>query len=252
MKNKTVVRSMDVLNLFLEHQELTFQEIIELSMIPKTSVYRMLLTLEEMGFVEKGSDSKYRLGLLFLTYGNLVASRLNLRQIAYNIMQVLHKELKEAINLIIRQGDETIYIEKVDVYQKVRLYTAIGRKSPLYAGACARVILSFLPDQEIETYLNQVELEKIATGTITTKEGLLKTINDTRVKGYTISHSELEDYTSAIAAPIFDFKGEVIGGLSIAGIEANYQNDNIAFYANKIMNAADEISRKLGYIKPPQ
>lgn len=252
MKNKTVVRSMDVLNLFLEHQELTFQEIIELSMIPKTSVYRMLLTLEEMGFVEKGSDSKYRLGLLFLTYGNLVASRLNLRQIAYNIMQVLHKELKEAINLIIRQGDETIYIEKVDVYQKVRLYTAIGRKSPLYAGACARVILSFLPDQEIETYLNQVELEKIATGTITTKEGLLKTINDTRVKGYTISHSELEDYTSAIAAPIFDFKGEVIGGLSIAGIEANYQNDNIAFYANKVMNAADEISRKLGYIKPPQ
>ncbi|WP_419961979.1 IclR family transcriptional regulator [Psychrobacillus sp. BM2] len=252
MKNKTVVRSMDVLNLFLENQELTFQEIIELSMIPKTSVYRMLLTLEEMGFVEKGSDSKYRLGLLFLTYGNLVASRLNLRQIAYNIMQELHKELKEAINLIIRQGDETIYIEKVDVYQKVRLYTAIGRKSPLYAGACARVILSFLPDQEIETYLNQVELEKIATGTITTKERIIKTIRDARVNGYTISHSELEDYTSAIAAPIFDFKGEVIGGLSIAGIEANYQNDNIAFYANKVMNAADEISRKLGYIKPPQ
>lgn len=252
MKNKTVVRSMDVLNLFLEHQELTFQEIIELSMIPKTSVYRMLLTLEEMGFVEKGSDSKYRLGLLFLTYGNLVASRLNLRQIAYNIMQELHKELKEAINLIIRQDDETIYIEKVDVYQKVRLYTAIGRRTPLYAGACARVILSFLSDQEIEAYLNQVEMKKIAIGTITTKERIIKTIRDARVNGYTISHSELENYTSAIAAPIFDFKGEVIGGLSIAGIEANYQNDNIAFYANKVMNAADEISRKLGYRKPPQ
>ena len=135
MKNKTVVRSMDILNLFLEHPELTFQEIIDLSLIPKTSVYRMLLTLEEMGFVEKGKDAKYRLGLLFLTYGNLVASRLNLRQIAYDIMQDLHKELKEAINLIVRQGDETIYIEKVDVYQKVRLYTAVGRRSPLYAGA---------------------------------------------------------------------------------------------------------------------
>ena len=48
--------------------------------------------------------------------------------------------LREAINLIIRQGDEAIYIEKVDVYQKVRLYTAIGRRSPLYAGACSRVI----------------------------------------------------------------------------------------------------------------
>ena len=251
MKNKTVVRSMDILNLFLENPELTFQEIIDLSQIPKTSVYRMLLTLEEMGFVEKGKDSKYRLGLLFLTYGNLVASRLNLRQIAFDIMQELHKELKEAINLIVRQGDETIYIEKVDVYQKVRLYTAVGRRSPLYAGACARAILSFLPDQEIETYLNKTEFERIATGTITTKDELLKSISDARVNGYTISHSELEDYTSAIAAPILDFKGEVVGGLSIAGIEANYQDENIEFYAQKVMKAADEISYKLGYTKPP-
>lgn len=250
MKNKTVVRSMDILNLFLEHHELTFQEIIELSMIPKTSVYRMLLTLEEMGFVEKGDDSKYRLGLMFLTYGNLVASRLNIRQIAYNVMQDLHKELKEAINLIIRQGNEAIYIEKVDVYQKVRLYTAVGRRSPLYAGACARVILSFLSDQEIDDYLSQVELEEIASGTISDKEKLLNTIEEARIKGYTISHSELENYTSAIAAPIFDFKGEIIGGLSIAGIEANYQNEKIEFYADKVIKAADEISKKLGYKKP--
>lgn len=252
MKNKTVVRSMDILNLFLEHAELTFQEIIDQSQIPKSSVYRMLITLEDMGFVEKGRDAKYRLGLMFLTYGNLVASRLNLRQIAYDVMHELHKELKEAINLIIRQGDETIYIEKVDVYQKVRLYTAIGKRSPLYAGACARVILSFLPEQEIVSYLNKVEFKKIATGTITTKEALLKSIRDARVNGYTVSHSELEDYTSAVAAPIFDFKGEVVGGLSIAGIAANYQDDNIDLYASKAMKAAEVISRKLGYRKPPQ
>ena len=65
-KNKTVVRSLDILNLFIDHAELTFQEIIDLSGIPKTSVYRMLMSIEEMGFIEKGADSKYRLGLLFL------------------------------------------------------------------------------------------------------------------------------------------------------------------------------------------
>lgn len=64
-KNKTVVRSMEILNLFIEHPQLTFQEIIDLSGIPKTSVYRMLSTLEEMGFLEKGADSNYRLGLIF-------------------------------------------------------------------------------------------------------------------------------------------------------------------------------------------
>lgn len=251
MKNKTVVRSMDILNLFVDHAELTFQEIIELSKIPKTSVYRMLLSFEEMGFIEKGPDSKYRLGLLFLTYGNLVSSRLNLRQTAYPIMQNLHKELKEAINLIIRQGDEAIYIEKVDVYQKVRLYTAIGRRSPLYAGACSRILLSFSSDEEIKRYLENREMDQIAMGTITDKEVLLNSIKIAREKGYTISHSELENHTSAIAAPIFDFKGEIIGGLSIAGIEANYQNEQIDFYANKVKEAAHQISEKLGYRKPP-
>src|SRR5699024_9698279 len=108
-KNKTVVRSMDILNLFIDHPELTFQEIIDLSGIPKSSVYRMLLSLEEMGFIEKGYDNKYRLGLIFLRFGNLVLSRLDIRQIAYPIMRDLHDELEEAINLSIFQGeDETI------------------------------------------------------------------------------------------------------------------------------------------------
>ncbi|GGA26332.1 IclR family transcriptional regulator [Psychrobacillus lasiicapitis] len=249
MKNKTVVRSMDILNLFMEHAALSFQDIIELSSIPKTSVYRMLLTLEEMGFIEKGDDSKYRLGLLFLTYGNLVSSRLDLRQIAYPIMQALHKELKEAINLIVKQGDEAIYIEKVDVFQKVRLYTAIGRRSPLYAGACSRVILSFLQEEEIESYLENIQLEPFAIGTIINKEQLIESIQSARTSGYTISHSELENHTSAIAAPIFNYKGEVIAGISIAGIEANYQNENEAIFSQKIMAAANEISEKLGYVR---
>ncbi|SES08098.1 IclR family transcriptional regulator [Psychrobacillus sp. OK032] len=247
MKNKTVVRSMDILNLFIENAALTFQDIIELSSIPKTSVYRMLLTLEEMGFIEKGDDSKYRLGLLFLTYGNLVSSRLDIRQIAYPIMQELHKELKEAINLIVKQGDEAIYIEKVDIYQKVRLYTAIGRRSPLYAGACSRVLLSFLQDDEIDSYLNNVELKPFALGTIKNKDQLLESIQEARTIGYTISHSELENHTSAIAAPILNFKGEVIAGISIAGIDANYQNENVAIFSKKVIAAANEISGKLGY-----
>jgi IclR family KDG regulon transcriptional repressor len=248
-KNKTVVRSMDIVNLFIEHTELTFQEIIDFSGIPKTSVYRMLMSLEEMGFLEKGIDSKYRLGLLFLKFGHLVSSRIDIRQIAYPIMEDLHNDVKEAINLIIKQGDEAIYIEKIDRNQKVRLYTAIGRRSPLYAGACSRVILSYLPESEIDSYLESIELKTFAMGTITNKELLKEAILQAKKDGYTISHSELENYTSAIAAPIFDYKGNVIAGISIAGIEANYQNENIPIFATKVKEAAEEISQRLGYIK---
>ncbi|MCG7336860.1 IclR family transcriptional regulator [Sporosarcina sp. ACRSM] len=246
-KNKTVVRSLDILNLFIDHEELTFQEIIDLSGIPKTSVYRMLMTIEEMGFVEKGEDSKYRLGLLFLKFGDLVSRRLDIRQVAYPIMKDLHNDVKEAVNLIIQQGDEAIYIEKIDTYQKVRLYTAIGRRSPLYAGACSRIILSHLPDDEIGKYIASTEFKPFASGTIIEKDHLMETIHQARENGYTVSHSELENHTSSIAAPIFDHQGYVIAGISIAGIEANYQNDRIAYLADKVMTAAREISKRLGY-----
>lgn len=241
---------MNILDLFEEHAELSFQEIIELSGIPKTSVYRMLKSLEEMAFLEKGEDAKYRLGLIFLKYGHLVSNRIDIRQIAYPLMEKLHNDVKEAINLTIRQEDEAVYIEKLDTQQKVRLYTAVGRRSPLYAGACSRVILSFLTDEEVEKYLSSVELTSFAKGTITDEKVLHEKIEQARAKGYTVSHSELENYTAAIAAPIFDHKGEVIAGISIAGLEASYRDERISLLAEKVKEIASEISKRLGYEGP--
>ncbi|GKV70494.1 HTH-type transcriptional regulator KipR [Sporosarcina sp. NCCP-2716] len=248
-KNKTVVRSLDILNLFVEHPALTFQEIIELSGVPKSSVYRMLTSLEEMKFLEKGADTRYRLGLLFLQYGSLVSKRLDLRQVAYPIMERLHAETKEAINLIVRQDDEAIYVEKIDRFQKVRLYTAIGRSSPLYAGACSRVILSHLSDAFITEYFEREEFQQYANGTMTDPALLWKTIQETRETGYTLSHSELENHTSALAAPIFNFNGDILAGISIAGIEANYQPEQVELLIPKVKGAALEISRQLGYME---
>jgi|SRR5690625_1875073 len=247
-KNKTVVRSMDILNLFIDHRKLKFQEIIDLSGMPKSSVYRMLKSLEEMGFLEKGMDANYRLGLLFLTFGNLVSTRLDIRNIAYPIMKDLHDQVKEATNLIVKQGNEAIYIEKIDAYQKVRLYTGVGRRSPLYAGACSRIILAFLPEAERDMYIEQIDLKPIADGTITDKKKLAESIRQAKKDGYTVSHSELENYSSAISAPIFNHQGEVVAGISIAGIEAYYQEENIPGFAKKVKEAANEISKQLGYI----
>ncbi|HWO98717.1 MAG TPA: IclR family transcriptional regulator [Bacillus sp. (in: firmicutes)] len=248
-KNKTVVRSMDILNLFLTHSKLSFNEIVQFSGIPKTSVYRMVMSLEGMGLLDKDGDGKYSLGLLFLQFGHLVADRLDIRQVALPIMQKLHDKVGEAVNLIIRDGKEAIYIEKLDTKQRVRLYTAIGRRTPLYAGACSRVILAFLPYDEREQYLEQVELKSIASGTITDKERLRLLLEESQKTGYTVSHSELENYISAVAAPIFDYKGCIIAGISIAGLDVNYQKEMLPPLVEKVKSAALEISQKFGYIQ---
>lgn len=249
-KNKTVVKSMDILNLFLTHSKLSFNEIVQISGIPKTSVYRMVMSLEEMGLLDKGEDGKYSLGLIFLQFGHLVAERLDIRQVALPIMQKLHHETGEAVNLIVQDGKEAIYIEKLDTKQPVRLYTAIGRRSPLYAGACSRVILAYLPYGEREEYLEQIELKPIASGTIIDKEKLRLSLEEAQKTGYTVSYSELENYSAAVAAPIFNYQGQIIAGISIAGLEVNYQQDRLPQLAERVKDAAKEISRKFGYILP--
>lgn len=248
-KNKTIMRSMALLDLFIQHDALTFQEMINLSGIPKTSVYRMINSLEEMGFLEKQEDNTYQLGLVFLKYGQLVASRLDIRKIAYPEMIKIHTETKEAVNLIVKERSEAVYVEKVDHQQKVRLYTAIGRRSPLYAGACSRILLAHMSVEEIETYIQQTTLQPFAKGTITDSDHLRKVLTQTKHDGFTISFSELENHTAEIAAPIFDATGKVIAGLSIAGIEADYTKSKIDELKKQLFIATEIISKNLGYIR---
>ncbi|PZE19340.1 IclR family transcriptional regulator [Paenibacillus xerothermodurans] len=246
-KNKTVVKSMDLLNLFLANTKLTLNEMVHLSGIPKTSVHRMIGSLEDMGFLNKDDEGKYSLGLLFLQFGQLVADRLDIRRVALPVMQSLRDDVEEAVNLIVKDGNESIYIEKLESIHPVRLYTKIGRRAPLYAGACSRVILAYLPEHEIDEYLNQNQLQPIGLGTITYKQQLRLVLEESRLKGYTLSYSELENYTAALAAPIFDYTGQIAGGISIAGPDSRFGQDRLPELVEKVKAAADEISRKLGW-----
>lgn len=248
-KNKTVIRTMELIHLFIDHPELTFQEIVELSEVPKSSVFRMISSLEEMGYLEKGEDNKYRLGTVFLKLGQLVSSRLNVRKIAAPIMQSLHEQYHQAINLAILEGNEAVYVEKIDHYQRVKLYTSVGRRSPLYGGACARAILSFLTNNEIENYLKSTELIPYSPHTISRSDELWKTIQEARINGYTVSKSELEAHTASVAAPIFDYSGKVIGSISIAGIENDFTEEQVREYGEAMKDAAQLISTELGYLK---
>ncbi len=171
-KNVTLVRAMRVLDLFREHERLSLPEMAALSGLPKTTVFRMAGALEEMGFLSRDDRGTYRLGLRFLEFGQLVTERLDLRRVALPVMQALRDEVGDAVNLVVRDGREAIYIEKVEALAPVRVYTRIGRRAPLYAGACPRVLLAYLPEDEQERYLQEVALVPIGAGTITDRQRL--------------------------------------------------------------------------------
>ena len=246
--NKTVLKSMEVLNLFKKYECLALHEMVLHLGMPKSSVHRMARSLEEMGFLQRNEDGSYSLGLLFLEFGHLVSERLNIRRIAYPIMESIKNEIGEAVNLVIADGDEALYIEKVETSERVRVYTQIGRRAPLYGGACPRILLTYLPKEKQEDYLNKVKLIPYGANTITNKQDLVKLLEEDGKRGYTVSHSELEDFSSSVGAPIFNYYGEIIAGISIVGPEARFRNDD---HLNKVIacavKGAKEISKKMGW-----
>ncbi|RKN78281.1 IclR family transcriptional regulator [Paenibacillus ginsengarvi] len=246
-KNKTVVRSMDLLHLFLTHSKLTINEMVELSHIPKTSVHRMIGSLEEMGFLTKQADGGYTLGLLFLQFGNLVAERLDIRHAALEVMQRLRDDVNRAVHLAVRDDYSTMYIEKLDTDHPVRLFTKIGKKAPLYAGASSRIILAFMPEEEREQYLNEVELKPLCSGTIVDKQLLRHALEQSQQSGYSFSRSELENYTAELGAPIMDHTGQAIAALSIAGLDVQFGDEHLPALIQKVQEAAYDISLRLGF-----
>lgn len=241
---------MNILKLFEQHDALSINDIVHLTGSPKTSVMRMIRSLEDMDFLDKRVDKKYVLGLSFLHFGQLVAERLDIRTIALPFMTQLRDEINEAVALVVPHGNEAMYVEKVDASQMVRVYTRVGRPAPYYAAACPRILLAFMEPSQQSAYLEEVELVQIASGTITDKNALRQALEESRRTGYSISFSELETGAAAIAAPIFNHTGEAVAGLSILGTDYRFRayqeqgNEQI----ERVKQTARSISERLGWI----
>lgn len=250
--NNSLDKALKLLSYFtLERPVIGLSELSRLSGMPKATVYRLISTLQEHSFVAKvsvmGKDNQYKLGLKLLEYGKLVSEDLEIRKIALPYMKELRDKINECVQLIIRDENEAIYIEKLECSQYIRLYTRTGRRAPLYGGACPRAIMTFLPDSEIKKVLDTSTFTKITEQTIIDREELLRLIEIDRKRGYTVSYGELEPGTVAIGAPIFDHDGNVVASISVAGPDRRFTENDIPYLADELLKTTKEISRALGY-----
>lgn len=250
--NNSLDKALTLLSYFTSDRNIIgLSELARLSNIPKATVYRLMSTLQAHGFITKvsivGKDNQYKLGLRFLEFGKLVSEDLEIRKIALPYMEKLRDTVNECVQLIIKDNDEAVYIEKLECKQLIRLYTRTGRRAPLYGGACPRAILTFLPDDEIKQILDSKPLVKVTEGTIVDKDRLMEIIKQDRIRGYTVSYGELEPETVAVGAPIFDIMGNVVASISIAGPDSRFTEKDLPFYIEELLKTTRSISRDLGY-----
>lgn len=245
--NQSVKKALSLLNLFDEKTyELSLKEISERSKLPKPTAYRLLTTLESMNYVyklkENEHDSRYRLGLKLLELGKLVSDQLEVRRIAFPYMETLANEIQEAVHLVVINHNEAIYIEKVESSKAIRLYTRIGKSSPLYVGSGPKLLLANLPKEKQEVIISQAET-KGKINRLKFEEELQRI----RMEGYSYSISEQDENTTGISYPIYDYRNRVIAALTISGLSTYFEGDNLKSIKAKSEEAAEVISRKLGF-----
>lgn len=218
----------------------------------KSTVHRLLGTLMYKGYVQKDIDSdNYRLGNKVLYLASSILDNMDVRNIARPYIIKLSERTNEVVHLSILDGDEVVYIDKVESQNtsgSFRMNSQIGKRVPLYCTAAGKVLASQLKDVEIKALLSGKDMQKFTANTITTIEQYLDKIQDVKNKGYALDDIEHEEGIRCIAVPIYDRNGKIIAAVSISGLTIYITQERIPELKQELLKTAMDISIQLGYM----
>ncbi|GEN35435.1 IclR family transcriptional regulator [Aneurinibacillus danicus] len=241
---QTIHRAIQVLKAFtFENRELSLADLHKKLGISKSSLQRILKTLSAEGLLERDEKQKsYKLGLELYFLGQLVGVNSHLLSIAKPYMEKLSNETGESITLNIIHDKKRKCIGYVQGKHELTTFTHIGHYSPLYAGASAKVLLAFLPDQLRDQLLNEMEFVSITANTIVDKNNLRSELLKIREQGYATSEGERVLGAFSFCAPITNHVNEIVASLSITMPVIRVGNDTYEDYVNLIKDYARQIS----------
>lgn len=251
--NQSVVKALQLLDYFTEGKtDLSLSDISERSGLPKPTAYRLLSSLEYMGFLTKNKlsdqDVRYRLGLKLLELSGIVADQIELRKVAQPLMKKLQADINKTVHLVVREGNEAVYVEKVESNHALRLYTRVGRRSELSLGSGPKLLLAYMAKQEQEKVISHINFHRFTENTIVDREELLKRIEEIRSNGFSISYGEQDVGTVGISYPVYNREGNVVAALSVSGPVTRLSGEHKEYAQIKTEEAARNISMELGYI----
>lgn len=248
MKNRSVVRAIDILSLISVSKEgLSLNELVEKTEIPKTTAYEILLMLLDTGMIQvvEGKINLYKIGLKAFVIGNRYIQNMDLIQIARPVVSRTCETLDMTVFIAMLDGNQIVYLHKTEP-ENVPIYTAnVSNREDLYCTSLGKAILSAMPREERRELIESQKFRQRTVRTIMDGKSLEKDLVLTRERGYSLDDREILDFVMCVGAPIFNHKGKVEAGISAAGLYSEQRNAEEE--GRILIEAALEISRTLGY-----
>jgi DNA-binding IclR family transcriptional regulator len=218
--------------------------------LPKATVFRILFTLQQLGYARKDPATRAYVMVSSVAWLNHDEGRETLRRVARPYMEKMLARFEQTVNLAVIDRDQVLYTEILEGLRSIRMAATVNTYGPIYATGVGKSMLAFLHPMEAEEILKRKARPKLTSKTITSVPALLKACRRIREQGYAIDNEEAEKGARCVAAPIFNAQGRPIAAISVSGPVSHMSGATVTQVGHMLQDATRKISAQLGFHLP--
>ncbi|WP_022851400.1 IclR family transcriptional regulator [Limisalsivibrio acetivorans] len=246
---QAVNNAIDILELLGDgDHELSISDIVTKLNLTRSNVNKLLATLEMFGYVEYNRyTGNFRLGVKTFQISQAYINKLSIIDISVQVLQSLKEQTNESAYISVMRDGNVVYLNVIETDQAVRVLPRIGNVGPAYATATGKAQLAHYDEREIDK-LYSGEMTYITEHTIKDMDALKQELIKVKQVGYAIDDEEYEPGVRCVGAPVRDFMGNVISGISVSAPKERMSMERIETeIAPVILEAARSLSVKFGH-----
>ena len=233
---KSLIRAISVLECFsIEHPELGVTEIAGMLGMQKSTVYNILTTFNEQGYLIKNPQTqKYSLGYRLLHYGYIINSQMNMRDQMMPFITQIANETHEVCYFAMLDNLEVLYVEAAYPPGQMRSRNILGERAPLYCTGLGKAMMAYLPENELEQVLARPMVAY--TGYTHTDPAIIRQdLEEIRTNGYAVDNMEHEFGIRCVSVPLFGNDNRVIAAVSVSGPSPRFDPQTVINDAHRII-----------------
>ncbi|MFC5639062.1 IclR family transcriptional regulator [Streptomyces bullii] len=245
---QSVDRAVSILQVLAKQGPSGVTEIATALDIHKSTVFRLLATLESRGLVEQDTErGRYRIGYTMIELAAGASKVSDLSVLGHPICQELAAAVGDTVNIAIRDGNDVIGIDQA-IGTSIMSIDWVGKRTPIHATSAGKLFIAHMTPAEVAEIFAKPP-EQYTPHTIVDPVRLKAELETIRERGYSTSSEEQEIGLAAIAAPIHSLSGEIIAAVTLSGPTFRINETTIPHLAEQVMAAGAKISWRRGHVK---
>lgn len=236
-----------ILELVAQQPGLSFSAIRSALGLPSSSCHHLVTTLCRLGALQIQANRGYVLGLRLFELGSIAANQRQLNELALPALKQLAQDVQLTCHLGVMEGDEAVYLLKVEGQREIRVNTWVGKRLSLHSSSLGKVLLAWLPPAELDAILARYDWQRKTATTLVDADAFRAHLREVKARGWAVDDQEDLANIRCVAAPVLDAGGNVVAALSAVGTILDISTERFAPLAEQIGETARQLSRQLGY-----